>query len=735
MQNFTTALKAEHIKKKGTGLYVVAGILGAISPLIWTIVTIIQDTPNQNKLPYNYFTEFIENCLDPFSTFFFPLMIIITVSRITQLDHKNGGWQLMETQPVKKSSIYFSKFSVILIANLISIFSLIGGCFLFGYIASLIIEVPENASLSFEIGSVLLIAARLFIAGLFFTALQYIISVLLPSFIWSILIGFFLLLAYLFLTAFKVVPDWYPIELLGKIATYKKGSDLGYWFTYSAAVSCICAIIALYIGFEWYKHKKIKLAFGTGKRAAMLVAVLIVFGGLLYYTLTPRVMEPHNRTVIAGIIDSDMPIDKIYIRDIFISDTIAEITVKDNKFHYAFTKNMPLDTYELALGSIGSITLTMATNDSTFLDFKKRKQSTDIALTGTRLAENLYKKDNQLGWSSVNYYIRENVYLDKPDFITKELVSGWEEAMAESDKFKTVDNYVPRDDFKQKNKKLLTLNYLNMWNDFLKKRAALYPNEETKETPAIAEMKKVVALNDEGLLSNADYFNYVSSQITADDTEDVSQNTKSLRAIAKLEPGSFKDKMLFKQLKKSMEEASDKKERDSLAVLYADNFSNKRYTDIILYRKQIIEKLAKGKQAPLFDAITINNKPVNLADLRGKYVAIDVWATWCAPCKYQSPYFEKFAVKYKNENIQFVAVSTDDKMDDWYVEAKSKSKSVLQLHINNKNEFSKNYNVTGIPRFILIDPEGNLVNAEMPFPDDQTFEQLLRQALGLEEQK
>ena len=446
-------------------------------------------------------------------------------------------------------------------------------------------------------------------------------------------------------------------------------------------------------------------------------------------------MELHKRTVIAGAIDSDMPIDKIYIRDMFISDTIAEIAVAGNKFHYVFTEKMPLDDYQLTLGNLGSLTVTMATNDSTFIDLKKRKQSTDVTITGTRLAESRYKKDTQLGWSRASYYIRENINLDKPDFITKELVSGWKEAMAESDEFKTVDNYVPRDDFKQKNKKLLTINYLNMWNDFLKKRAALYPDEATKETADIIEMKKTVPLDDEGLLSNEDYFDYVSSQITAEDTEDVSQNTKSLRAIAQLPKSNFKDKMLFKQLKKSMEDASDKKERDSLAVLYADNFSNSRYTDIVLYKKQIIEKLAKGKQAPLFSAITTNNEVVRLTNLRGKYVVIDVWATWCGPCKYQSPYFEKFAVKYKKEPVQFVAASIDDKMDDWYIEAKLKSKSVLQLHINNKDQFSKDYNAESIPRFILIDPEGNLVNAAMPFPNDQAFEQLLRLALGLEEQK
>lgn len=735
MQNFLTALKAEHIKKKGTGLYVTAAILGVISPVILTIVNLTNIMHEREQLPYNYFIKFIENCLDPFATFFFPLMIIITVSRITQLDHKNGGWQLMETQPLTKASIYFSKFTVVLTANLISIVSLIAGCYLFGWIISMVNEVPENAALTPALADALLIAARLFIAGLYLTAFQYMISVIMPSFIWSILVGFFLLLAYLFLTAMGIVPEWYPIDVLGKISTYKKGSELGYWFTYSAIVSLLCSLIVLYIGFQWYRHKTLKYAFGTPKRAGMLVGFLAVFGGLLAYTLTPDVMQPYGKTIIAGTIDSDTPINKLYVRDAFINDTIAEIDVKDNKFHYEIKKNMPLDIYQVAIGEAGAINVAMSGNDSLHIAVTKRGQAADAEVTGTRLAENRYKKDNKYSWSSVSYYIQENIGLDDEEKIINELVDEWKEKMNESDNFKTVDNYVPRDDFKMQNKKILTLTYLNLWEDFLKKRAALYPDKETKETPEIAEMKKTVPLNEQGLLSNEEYFNYVSSQITKADTEDVSENTKALRAIAKMPEGDFKDKILFKQLEKSIKEASDKKERDSLAVVYTPMFKNERYNNIINYKKEIINKLSKGKEAPLFDAVTMNNQPVSLADFRGKYVVIDVWATWCGPCVYQSPYFEKMAVKYKNNNIQFIAASIDARIDKWLVEAKTKSKSVLQLHINNEKQFSKDYNAESIPRFILIDPEGNFVNADMPYPSEPVFEQLLRQALGLEEQK
>lgn len=206
MQNFTTALKAETIKKKGTGIYVLAAILGVISPIILGIVQLFQDKDKPGGLEYNYFTAIVEKCLDPYCGFFFPLLIIITVSRFAQLDHKNGGWQLMETQPVHKFSIYFAKFTLILFSNLISILSMVLGCFLIGWLVSLVQETPAEALFGFEAGIIFNIIFRLFVASFLLTAFQYLIAVLVPSFIWSIVIGFFGLLLNIFLLAFKVVP-------------------------------------------------------------------------------------------------------------------------------------------------------------------------------------------------------------------------------------------------------------------------------------------------------------------------------------------------------------------------------------------------------------------------------------------------------------------------------------------------------------------------------------------------
>jgi len=193
--------------------------------------------------------------------------------------------------------------------------------------------------------------------------------------------------------------------------------------------------------------------------------------------------------------------------------------------------------------------------------------------------------------------------------------------------------------------------------------------------------------------------------------------------------------MLYWQLEKSIKESSSTEERNKLAEQFAATFTNKRYTLILNNKKRILESLTKGNAAPAFTAVDMNNKPVTLASLKGKFVAIDTWATWCAPCRMQSPHFEKTAIKYKNENIQFVAISVDQNFGNWLVSAKEKSKSVLQLHVNDIDKFYTDYNIEGIPRFILIDPQGNMVNSQMPYADQPAFEEAIRTALNLPEEK
>lgn len=736
ISTFIAVLQAEHIKKRGTGIYWTSALLGIISPLLFSIVSIIQNTEEiKNEIPYNIYLKFIENCLLPFVNFFFPLLIIIIVSRITQLDHKNGGWQLMETQPTSKFSIYFSKFFTVLIANFISIISFTVVSLLGAWLLTFIITIPKSAIMEFHLAGIMPIICRLFVASLLITVLQYVISVLIPSFIWSIVIGFFGLLLTAFLTPFDLVPAWYPYEILGKIADRPDGSDLGYWLTFSDYVGVTLSIILLYIGFQWYYFKSIKWAFNKGSKIISLLVILLFFGGLTVWLLFPNQMPDCDKTVFNGKIDSKEQFHFVYIVDNTVQDTIAIIPIKENTFHYVFNKKIITDHYSFLIDQKYNGNVFFGTHDSIYLEGKVFGPKSEFKLRGTRLAENLMNADSKMKWSMVSYYLEENVNLDKPQLIVDALYKDWKEEMQSSGKFRTVDNYIPKNDYAERNKKLITTRYLNMWNEFVKKRAALYPNKKTEEATAIKEIKANLSLTDESLLSSKEYFAYLTSQLIADNKQEMDENTKSILAIAKMKNGSFKDKMLYWQITKSIEDASTSAERNEFVSHYIGQFSDKRYQRKINNINRIAECLDKGKKAAAIEAMSLDGKPIALTNLNGRYILIDVWATWCGPCKQQSPYFEKFALKYKREKIQFVALSTDENIQKWYIAAKSKSKSVLQWHANNIDSFSKAYNVITIPRFILIDPNGNFVNANLPFPTEASFEILLRKALHLPEEE
>ena len=733
INNFKAALAAEHIKKSGTGIYVVAAIVGAFSPIARLIVKIFAEKDERAAaLPVNYFQEYLTDCLMVFAPFFFPLVIIITVSRITQLDHKNGGWQLMETQPLQKFSIYFSKFLVVLIANLITILSLVGTALVCAGIG-LLMEDSSKLDTSFPVVYSVHLISRLFVASLFITALQFFIAVLMPSFIWSMLIGFFLFMLTGILKAFDYIPDWYPYEILNKINAFRDGSDLGYWFTYTEYISLFAALLLLFIGFHWFKFKRFKAAFiGSSNRFLTVLASVVILGGIILYILKPKVMAPYTKTVIAGKVESDVPIRQILLFDNLIRDTVAKIVVVDGKFHYEAKSNLVLDKYEVEFDHSFKQKIVVGNNDSVFLDVKFYNNTPKLTITGTRLAENQPSKQSMLsGFSRIEWYLEDNSYIEKPNSFAKALYKEWKDRTKDKSSSKTVDNYVPRPDFLAIDQKLITIKYLNYWEKFLEKRNGLATNEKTPDPKEIGILRKQLSLTDESLLSQNSYFEYVQQQLIKKDTSDIDFNTKQIAAISKLKKGSFKDKMMFWQLNESIQIADANEESKQLIVDNAEYFTNQKYVHTLNKRFSSLYSLRKGMAAPIFNAVTLKGKPFSLSELKGKLTIIDVWATWCAPCAYQSPYFESLAIKYKSKPIQFVALSVDKNKESWFIKAKTKSKSVLQLHANDMMKFFSDYSAETIPRFILIDENGNFINSKMPFPSEKTFEILLKKALKL----
>ena len=140
--------------------------------------------------------------------------------------------------------------------------------------------------------------------------------------------------------------------------------------------------------------------------------------------------------------------------------------------------------------------------------------------------------------------------------------------------------------------------------------------------------------------------------------------------------------------------------------------------------------LQKGQPSPKFDYPDVNGKSVSLDDLKGKYVYVDVWATWCGPCKKEIPYLKALNEEYQNSDLAIVSLSIDkqEHKEKWKNMVAKEGLRGIQILADKdwSSEFVTAYNITGIPRFILIDPSGNILDADAPRPSDPNLQELLK---------
>jgi thiol-disulfide isomerase/thioredoxin len=134
-----------------------------------------------------------------------------------------------------------------------------------------------------------------------------------------------------------------------------------------------------------------------------------------------------------------------------------------------------------------------------------------------------------------------------------------------------------------------------------------------------------------------------------------------------------------------------------------------------------------GVPAFQFSYPDLSGKKTSLADLKGKVVLVDMWATWCGPCRAEEPHWEKLNEEFKGKPIAFVGVSVDQDKPKWETYVKEKNMKGIQLHAGPGNELTNAYKVNGIPRYILIDKAGNLISADSPRPSDPKLKTLLEE--------
>jgi thiol-disulfide isomerase/thioredoxin len=143
-----------------------------------------------------------------------------------------------------------------------------------------------------------------------------------------------------------------------------------------------------------------------------------------------------------------------------------------------------------------------------------------------------------------------------------------------------------------------------------------------------------------------------------------------------------------------------------------------------------MKKQLTGKPASDLAVKDLQGKPIHLSDLKGKTVLLDLWATWCGPCRADGPALNKLYEKYGDKNLMIVGVSVDE--DRSVVEKfLSQHPHPYPIVLTTENEMPRPYQIGVFPTYIVIDSDGNFASATEGDTGFSELRKLLKKA-GLE---
>lgn len=163
------------------------------------------------------------------------------------------------------------------------------------------------------------------------------------------------------------------------------------------------------------------------------------------------------------------------------------------------------------------------------------------------------------------------------------------------------------------------------------------------------------------------------------------------------------------------------------------DFINKNVTDEKVKEAakkayDVATKLTSGSPSPKFSNYeNFNGGTTSLDDFKGKVTYIDIWATWCLPCRGEIPALKELEKKFHGKDVAFVSISIDQNKDEWKEFVKREDLKGVQLFAENafESQFIQDYGIRQIPTFIIIDKEGKIVNADAPRPSSDEITGLL----------
>ena len=283
---------------------------------------------------------------------------------------------------------------------------------------------------------------------------------------------------------------------------------------------------------------------------------------------------------------------------------------------------------------------------------------------------------------------------------------------------------------------LQSLQRYPLYHEFYAKKQPIYSDSFMKPLESIdytnendymlfPSFKQLVISHYQDILENSDDLTNDFSKLNSSTSNLIKRDLVN-QGVFMLSAGNEKNKDIYNILIDLTKEF-ESTENDSLTISKLTN------------KYSVLRSLEKGMKSPIFnDYENFNGERTSLLDLKGKYVYIDVWATWCGPCIREIPSLKKIEKQYEDRNIHFVSISIDERnrprynYEAWRKMIVEKELTGIQLFADNafNSKFTKAYGIDSIPRFLLIDPDGNIISGNAPRPSDPALVELFT-SLGI----
>jgi peroxiredoxin len=183
----------------------------------------------------------------------------------------------------------------------------------------------------------------------------------------------------------------------------------------------------------------------------------------------------------------------------------------------------------------------------------------------------------------------------------------------------------------------------------------------------------------------------------------------------KLTDPNSKSAVLLSLLRKNSREDDHKERAVDFARQIVEIDANEFYVTQALGYLHEIESLNNGQKAPDFDLQTIDGDKISLESLEGQYVILEFWATWCGPCIPEIPHLKELYESYHDSGFTIIGISLDREVKTLTDFIEEREMEWPQIYVEDgwTGDISRLFNVSGIPRMYLLDPDGIIIGRDL----------------------